>query len=139
VEIEARRWALAVHYRRARKSGEARRTIEAAVDALPFRMRAIPGKRVLNLMPLGARSKADALQRVREEEGADTAIYVGDDTSDEDVFSLDEPGRLLAIRVGRSRTSAAPYFLRSQRDVDALLAHLVKLRNRHKANGGGSR
>jgi hypothetical protein len=32
---------------------------------------------------------------------------------------------LLAIRVGRSRRSAAPYYLRDQRDLDAFLKHVA--------------
>jgi trehalose 6-phosphate phosphatase len=58
----------------------------------------------------------------------DTAIYVGDDETDEDVFALDQPGRLLTIRVGRGRGSHAAYYLRAQAAVDDLLALLVRLR-----------
>jgi trehalose 6-phosphate phosphatase len=128
VEVEAKRASVAVHYRRARRSRDARRAIDAAVARLSFSMRSIPGKRVVNLIPLHAQSKGDALQRLRDEEGADTAIYVGDDTTDEDVFALDQPGRLLSIRVGRSTSSAAPYYLQNQRRIDALLSHMTKLR-----------
>ena len=55
-------------------------------------------------------------------------MYVGDDVTDEDVFRLDQPGRLFTVRVGRSRTSAARYYLRQQQEIDALLEHLVALR-----------
>ncbi len=61
----------------------------------------------------------------------DTVIYVGDDITDEDVFQLDRPGQLLSIRVGRKQTSAAPYYIRNQAEIDRLLETLVALR------GGG--
>jgi trehalose-6-phosphatase len=73
-----------------------------------------------------------ALERLRAELACDTAIYVGDDDTDEDVFSRDEPGRLLGVRVGATRHTDAPYALRSQDDVDQLLARLVQLRRRRR-------
>ena len=48
--------------------------------------------------------------------------------SDEDVFELDRPGQLLPIRVGRKQTSAAPYYIRNQAEIDRLLGALVALR-----------
>lgn len=128
LDIENKRFSLAVHYRRSRRKRDARRAIHDAVAKLKQPMRVVPGKLVVNVVPQGAPHKGDALIRLRDQEGADTAIYVGDDVTDEDVFELDQPGRLLSIRVGRSSSSAAAYYLRDQREVDALLARLVKLR-----------
>jgi len=65
---------------------------------------------------------------LRSAEGADVALYVGDDVTDEDVFGIDQPGRLLSVRVGDSRGSAAHYYLRKQAEVVRLLAVLAKLR-----------
>ncbi|MBL9039294.1 MAG: trehalose-phosphatase [Archangium sp.] len=128
VEVEDKRYSLAVHYRRSRKKREARAAIYAAVEALGGSQRIIPGKLVVNVLPGDAPHKGDALLRLRNEMKADTAIYVGDDITDEDVFQLDEPGRLVSVRVGRSRSSAAEYFVRDQRAVDTLLRRLVLLR-----------
>ena len=50
---------------------------------------------------------------------------MGDDETDEDVFALDQPGRLLTIRVGRKRQSLASYFLRNQAEIDRLLETLL--------------
>jgi hypothetical protein len=41
---------------------------------------------------------------------------------------MDRPGQLLSVRVGRKRTSAAPYYIRSQAEIDALLRRLIALR-----------
>lgn len=129
IEIEDKTYSLALHFRRARKRRAAHAKILAAVARLPGHPRVIGGKLVVNVLPENAPHKGVALLRLREELGADTAIYVGDDVTDEDVFALDDPGRLLCIRVGASRRSAAPYYVESQAAVDELLRVLVTLRH----------
>lgn len=131
VEIEDKEYSLAVHYRRSRRREEAREAIARAVEALPVNMRSVGGKLVVNLLPADAPHKGDALVRLLRERAADTALYVGDDLTDEDVFELDLPGRLVTIRVGASRRSAAGYFVRDQAEVDALLVTLAGLRTKH--------
>lgn len=128
VDIENKTYSLAVHFRRARRKVAARRAIETAVSQLPLRVRSIAGKQVVNVLPAAAPNKGDALLKLRQLARADTALYVGDDLTDEDVFRLDEPGRLLTVRIGASRSSAAAYFLRRQRDIDKMLAELWNLR-----------
>lgn len=128
VDLEDKRYSLALHYRRSRNKRLARSAILAAVAALPVRMRVVPGKLVVNVVPERAPNKGDALMQLRRTEQADTALYVGDDVTDEDVFELDQPGRLFTVRVGESRASAAAYFLRDQSEMDRLLAKLIALR-----------
>jgi trehalose 6-phosphate phosphatase len=130
VDIENKRYSLAIHYRSVADKRKARTSIEAAVRQLDSPMRMIAGKLLVNVVPAGAPHKGDALEALRARERADIALYVGDDITDEDVFELDRPGWLLGVRVGRSRQSAAPYFLRDQREVDALLSRLCALRAR---------
>src|SRR5512135_1541385 len=103
VVVEDKRYSIAIHYRKSRQRTHARISAERAVAGLGRRVRLLGGKLAINIMPEGAPHKGMALQRLRSKHGADTAIYVGDDATDEDVFSLDEPGRLLSIRVGRTR------------------------------------
>lgn len=69
-----------------------------------------------------------ALQRERRRLLCDTAIYVDDDETDEHDFRLDQPGRLLTIRVGGSDTSLADFCIRSQRDIDSVIAARVRFR-----------
>jgi len=92
-------------------------------------VRVIGGKLVINIVPEGAPHKGIALESVRRRLGCDTALYVGDDETDEDVFALEVPGRLLGIRVGGQRSSLASYCLRSQKQVDDLLEVLSEARN----------
>ena len=80
-------------------------------------------------MPEGAPHKGIALRSARARFKCDTAIYVGDDETDEDVFALDEPGRLLSVRVGSSVRSRADYFIRNQRSIDAFLKTLLCCRS----------
>jgi len=128
VDIEDKRYSLAIHYRRARRKRHARTLIDKLVARLPRPMRIIPGKLVANVIPVGARNKGDILLELREKESADVALYVGDDVTDEDVFTLHQPGRLLSMRVGKTSLSAAKFYLRDQREIDDLLARLIEFR-----------
>jgi trehalose 6-phosphate phosphatase len=127
VRIENKTFSVAVHYRHSREKKKARAAILEAAGALGS-IRVIGGKQVVNILPEGAPHKGIALERERDRLRRDTAIYVGDDETDEDVFGLDRPGRLLTVRVGPKRASQASYYVRTQAAVDELLAVLVKLR-----------
>jgi trehalose 6-phosphate phosphatase len=127
VWVENKTFSLAIHYRQSREKKKARAAILEATSTLgPSRL--IAGKRVVNILPERAPHKGMALLRERDRLGCDTAIYVGDDDTDEDVFGLDQPGRLLTIRVGARRTSSASYLLRNQAAIDDLLSALIALR-----------
>jgi len=124
VTVEDKAYSLAVHYRRSRQKKRARAAILRAAVALGD-VRLVRGKQVVNLLPADAPHKGIALERARARFACDTAIYVGDDETDEDVFALDQPGRLLTIRVGRKVQSSASYFLRNQGEIDRLLETLL--------------
>ncbi len=127
VDIEDKRVSLSIHYRRSRRKKQALATIREASAELAG-ARTIEGKLVVNLLPPNAPHKGLAVQRARDSLCCDTALYVGDDDTDEDVFSLKEPGQLLGIRVGVSSESSAPYFIRGQAQIDTLLLELARLR-----------
>lgn len=136
VDIEDKRYSIAVHYRRSRNKALARSEIHGTVKKLPTPMRVVPGKQVVNVVPARAPDKGDALLRLRDQAGASVAFYVGDDVTDEDVFRLDQPGRVVGVRVGESADSYAKYFLKDQREIDNLLRRLRALR---KEKGKGVR
>jgi len=127
VEIEDKTYSLAVHFRRSRTKKKVRGIVTATALGLQ-KARLIPGIEVVNIVPRDAPHKGMALERERARLSCDTAIYVGDDETDEDVFALDQPGRLLTIRVGRKPGSRADYYLDSQIAIDRLLRLLVRLR-----------
>jgi len=132
VWIEDKIYSLAVHYRQSREKKKARAAVLEAVAALGD-VRIVGGKQVVNILPQNAPHKGIALERERERLGCDTAIYVGDDETDEDVFALDQPGRLLTIRIEAKRTSAASYYISKQSEIDELLQALVELRRKPEA------
>jgi trehalose 6-phosphate phosphatase len=128
VHVENKTFSVAVHYRRSREKKRARAAILEAAESLgPVRL--IGGKQVVNILPRDAPHKGIALERERERLLHDTAIYVGDDETDEDVFALDQPGRLLTVRVGPKRLSQASYFLKNQAALDELLDALLSFRD----------
>lgn len=135
IDVEDKRYSLAVHYRRARDKGAARAAIAAAVAALPMAVRRVPGKDVVNVVPAGAPDKGDAVQRLSATARADRVLYVGDDDTDEDVFA--HPAGRLSVRIGRSRRSRARWYLRDQGEIDGLLAALVAARERAGGNRRG--
>jgi trehalose 6-phosphate phosphatase len=132
VRIEDKGLSLAIHYRRSREKGAARARILAAAAGLA-EARLLGGKQVLNVLPLGAPHKGLALVRVMARLGLETAVYVGDDDTDEDVFALGRPGGLLGIRVRRRAGSAAACYIRTQVEIDLLLRRLVELRRGRRA------
>jgi trehalose 6-phosphate phosphatase len=127
VVIEDKTYSVTVHYRQARNKQRIKRTVAAAVRALRG-ARIIGGNEAVNLVPRGAPDKGEALERARRLLVCDTAIYVGDDETDEDAFGAARPERLLAIRIGNARRSRARYRLRDQRQIDQLLQALLALR-----------
>lgn len=130
VDVENKRHSIAIHYHRARRKAETRVMVTGILHQIAPTLRLIPGKLVIHLTPQQAPNKGDALLALRDADHLDIALYVGDDVTDEDVFRLDQPGRLLCIRVGPSRKSAAAWYLRDQREIDLLLETLVDLRSK---------
>lgn len=127
VALEDKTYSLAIHYRHSREKKKARAAIRDAIDTLG-QVRVLHGKQVVNVLPVDAPHKGLALERARERLRCDTAVYVGDDETDEDVFALDQPGQLLSIRVGARQGSAATYCIDRQRTIDELLRALLRYR-----------
>jgi trehalose 6-phosphate phosphatase len=131
VVIEDKGLSLALHYRQARERSSTRRAVLAAARSL-HNVRLVGGKLVVNCLVPDAPHKGLAVERERLHFACDTVIYVGDDETDEDVFQIDGPGQLLSIRVGLKRSSAAPYYIRSQAEIDKILQALVAVRGGHR-------
>jgi trehalose 6-phosphate phosphatase len=128
IDIENKGSSLAIHYRVAPDRDAARLAIEAALAGPPRRVRQVPGKCVMNVLPAEALHKGDAFRQILSAERAEKALYVGDDDTDEDVFRLHGPERPLTVRVGASPRTRAEYFLHEQREIDTLLRLLATAR-----------
>jgi trehalose 6-phosphate phosphatase len=144
VELEDKRYSFSLHYRRARPQAEVRDELMAMLAGLKMSLRVIPGKLVLNVVTARAPDKGHALVSLMARERAERALYIGDDVTDEDVFELHRRARrtlpwrssnseVLTVRVGRSASSSASYFLRSQLQIDELLSRLATLRRKPAA------
>ena len=128
IVIEDKIYSISIHYRAARHRAEALRAIDEAIADLPGARR-IGGKLVVNLLPKEAPTKGEALERSRRLLMCDSALYVGDDETDEDVFRGFDRTRLLGVRVGVAEGSMAKYCLRHQTEIDGLLRQLIALRS----------
>ena len=88
--------------------------------------RLLAGKCVVNLLIPGLPHKGDAVRALMAGLGLEHALYVGDDSNDEDVFALADP-RIRTLRVGRLAGSRASFYLRRQGEIDRLLRFLLSL------------
>ena len=128
VEIERKRYGIAVHYRRASRQ-DADRT-ERLVDAILDRVGGLAkthGKKVFDLRPDLDWDKGDAVEWLLDRLPVDdpTAVYLGDDVTDEDAFEVLRD-RGVGIVVGeRAGESAARYRLEDAHEVRAFLAGLA--------------
>jgi trehalose 6-phosphate phosphatase len=133
VKIEDKGYSIAVHYRRSREKKVVRRAIQRVASRLG-KVRLIPGKEVVNVLPDDAPHKGIALETARARFRCDAAVYVGDDYTDEDVFALEQADQLLTIRVGRKKDSLAAYYLRDQAGIDRLLRSFLAVRPERSAS-----
>lgn len=123
--VENKTYSLSVHYRLARDHGQAEAELAALFARLAPAPHIINGKCVFNLLPPGAANKGTAFDQLLRVSGAPTALYVGDDVTDEDIFRLQLP-QLLSVRIERSPDSAAECYLDQQRDMVQLLDELIR-------------
>ncbi|GFO67060.1 trehalose 6-phosphate phosphatase [Geomonas limicola] len=126
VEIEYKGETLTIHYRGAPDPEGARVRIEKVVGELIPAPRVIGGKFVMNLLPREAETKGIALVEAMEFLGAGQAIYLGDDVTDEDVFTMSLPN-LLGVHIGQEPWTAASHYLESQSEMTSLVQTMVRL------------
>ena len=128
IVIEDKSHTLTIHYRAAPDREQAAAAIGRAVQSLTD-ARVVDGAEAVNVLPRDGADKGVALRRAMQRFACTTAIYVGDDATDEDAFKAVTPDRLLGVRIGPSDRSAAGFHLEHQTDIDALLRILVDLRS----------
>lgn len=126
VWTEVKALSLCVHFREASNRAAALRKILKATAKLDPPPRALPGKCVVNLLNPSLPHKGDAVKALMKGLGVKKAVYVGDDSNDEDVFALHDP-RILTVRVGKLTDSDASFYLRDQSEMDNLLRLLLSL------------
>jgi trehalose 6-phosphate phosphatase len=125
VFVEDKLYSLSLHYRLARDPRLSRARLMRKVARLRPAPRVIPGKALFNLTPRNVAHKGTALLRALDLSGAENAVFIGDDATDEDVFRLARRN-IVKIKVGLSRSSRADYYLRGQAQVAVLLKELSR-------------
>ncbi len=128
IEIEDKRVSISVHYRKVFDRKAVMTASYQLGKTLGF-AHIIPGKLVINLLPDGALDKAQGLLRAMSQMKKVSAIFVGDDMTDERVFELPDERNVLGVRVGYRRKSQASLYLPWQRDINALLSLLLRLKS----------
>ncbi len=127
LEIEDKGMSVSIHFRR---SPHPRRTLRHVLEVartLPG-VRTIGGKCVVNFVPVGAPDKGKALLKLMKAERRKTALFMGDDVTDEDGFreALVRP-EILGVRVGVSQKSDAQFRIVDQLAIDRFLKVLLEM------------
>jgi trehalose 6-phosphate phosphatase len=125
VAIEDKGLSLSLHYRHAPEPARAAAAALAAASGLPG-ARIFGGHSVVNVVSEEAPDKGDALRALLAATGAEAALYVGDDLTDECAFALADELPLLGVRVGPVIATRAAHVLRSRAEVDELLDALLE-------------
>ncbi len=134
VFVEDKIFSLAIHYRNSRKKTNARHELFSRIESLHPSPRIILGKSVINLVPTGAPHKGVALLELMMHCGLKTALYIGDDDTDEDVFGLPDNG-IITIRVGHKKSSQAQFFVKRQGEVKSVIREILTRLQKGSAKG----
>ncbi|MCW5792723.1 MAG: trehalose-phosphatase [Nitrospira sp.] len=129
VVVEDKMYSLTFHYRQAWSPAAARETIFHVVSTLLPAPRLVLGKAVVNAIPSGNLHKGTAMLELMHQLQISAALYVGDDDTDEDVFSLPDE-RIVSVRVGKKAATAAQWYLTRQSQIGQLLQYLTGARAR---------
>ncbi len=125
IRLENKACSLSIHYRLARDRVYSEAQLIDLIKQVAPSAHVMGGKCVLNLMPSNTINKGVAFERLMAASGASSALYVGDDVTDEDVFRL-QRADLLSVRIERADTTAAEYYLHHRLGMVQLLDELIK-------------
>lgn len=133
IHVERKTVSVAVHYRQATPTAaaQARRTVLAVLKENRGVLRLLEGKKVLELLPAGSRSKGHTVEgllarRAWNGNGRRPLIYLGDDVTDESVFRRLGRGDI-GIHVGNNLHSRAEYRISSPGGVARFLERLLEV------------
>jgi alpha,alpha-trehalase len=128
--VERKKFSIAAHYRNVRPGDEL--LVKSVVDDLLSRherLRASPGKKVLDIQPDIDWNKGKALLWLLEALGIDSCatlpLYIGDDTTDEDAFRVIHDRGIAIIVRDEPRRSIAQYALNSTDEVRTFIEALA--------------
>ena len=133
VVLEDKEILFAIHYRLASAENVARLKKIFKKTVSPYVQKKVvkvgTGKRLLEIRPNKQFSKFDAVnlfEKTYKKQKDELTIYVGDDTTDEDIFQRMRK-QDISIRVEKTNKSKARYFVQSQLEVQQFLSMLIDL------------
>jgi trehalose 6-phosphate phosphatase len=126
VEIEFKGESVTLHYRKADDPENALFLINSVIEKLEPSPKRIGGKFVVNLLPMEASTKGEALVEAMNRFGLERSIYFGDDVTDEEVFKL-KGVDILGIHIGKNDQTAARFYLNNQSEMHGLLNSMVEI------------
>jgi len=124
VEVEPKRYSVTLHYQGAENPADVECALTPLLEELDPAPRVIAGKSSMNLLPPGSAGKGEAVLALMSHLRCEGLFFIGDDTTDEDVFALNK-GLIMGVRVGFHPDSQARYYVKSQSEVEDVLRFLV--------------
>jgi len=127
VQVEDKRYSLALHYRRAPDSARALASLDELLRDLPPTLELVPGRMVRNVVLADAPDKGDAVAALVQRTGRALALFVGDDVNDESVFA-GAPADWLTVRVGNDYPlSQARYYIDAYAEIGRLVDAVLEI------------
>jgi trehalose-phosphatase len=127
ISVEDKGLSFAVHYRGASRASVAKAShvLERILAAANDKVRLLPGDKVWEFLPRELPGKGSAaLELFAAMPGTATAIYFGDDETDEEAFAV-LPGQI-TVKVGAGRKTRANYYVKGPGEVLYFLSRLGK-------------
>ncbi len=112
-----------IHYRNLQDSQELVDSVLELLKTFP-ELKIIKGKKVLNILPNRPHNKGWVMQKLLEKNPETYFFYIGDDTTDEDIFCIHNE-RLVSIRIGKSIKSSAILYINNQKGIDNFLSDIL--------------
>jgi trehalose 6-phosphate phosphatase len=123
-EVEDKRYTLTLHYRRTDEPARVRMGLVLLLDQLAPAPRLIFGKASVNVLPQGEDGKGPAALALMHHLRQTGLFFIGDDETDEDVFTLSE-GLAMGVHVGQHYESRAQYYVKDQGEIEDVIQSLV--------------
>ncbi len=133
-EVEDKRYSLTLHYRGSEDQDRIRLALLALLSQLRPAPRLIIGKQSINLLPPGKGDKGAAALSLMRHLHQPALLFIGDDETDEDVFTLPE-GLAMGVRVGQRAGSRAKYYIKHQGEIEDVLRFLIHRLDRTPEQG----
>ena len=129
IQLEDKHYSLTLHFRHAQDHDAVMKILPPLFAELSPSPRVISGKCVFNLLPRHAGDKGYAVSQLIKQAGAQRTLYVGDDVTDEDVFSMRRED-VFSVHVGCEAepvTTAALYCIPTVASIDFFLDKLIEI------------